>query len=107
MALMKCGECGRDVSDKAAACPNCGAPIVATVAAMSGSAVPLVHREAPVVPIEQTGKAYKSQMLGGAVLVCVGILAAIGGSPTAGVLMLLGGVVLYFVGRIGAWWNHG
>lgn len=27
MALVKCLECGRDVSDKAAACPGCGAPV--------------------------------------------------------------------------------
>lgn len=27
MALIKCTECGRDVSDLAAACPGCGAPI--------------------------------------------------------------------------------
>lgn len=27
MALIKCTECGKEVSDKAAACPNCGAPI--------------------------------------------------------------------------------
>lgn len=27
MALIKCGECGREVSDKAAACPQCGAPV--------------------------------------------------------------------------------
>jgi predicted amidophosphoribosyltransferase len=27
MALIKCSECGKDVSDKATACPNCGAPI--------------------------------------------------------------------------------
>ncbi|EGY02165.1 hypothetical protein AZA_27470 [Nitrospirillum viridazoti Y2] len=33
MALIKCGECGRDVSDKAAACPGCGAPIAALAAA--------------------------------------------------------------------------
>src|SRR5439155_18574303 len=26
MALIKCSECGKDVSDKATACPNCGAP---------------------------------------------------------------------------------
>lgn len=26
MALVKCGECGNKISDKAAACPNCGAP---------------------------------------------------------------------------------
>ena len=27
MALIPCSECGRDVSDKAAACPGCGNPI--------------------------------------------------------------------------------
>lgn len=27
MALIKCTECGKDVSDKAAACPNCGCPM--------------------------------------------------------------------------------
>lgn len=27
MALIKCAECGRDVSNLAAACPGCGAPI--------------------------------------------------------------------------------
>ena len=28
MAMIKCYECGKDISDKAAACVNCGAPIV-------------------------------------------------------------------------------
>ena len=27
MALIKCEECGKQVSDKASACPNCGCPI--------------------------------------------------------------------------------
>lgn len=27
MALIKCPECGKEISDKAAACPNCGYPI--------------------------------------------------------------------------------
>ncbi|WP_249303408.1 zinc-ribbon domain-containing protein [Qiania dongpingensis] len=27
MALIKCPECGKEVSDKAAACPNCGFPL--------------------------------------------------------------------------------
>lgn len=27
MALINCSECGKQVSDKAVACPNCGAPI--------------------------------------------------------------------------------
>lgn len=29
MALITCPECGNQVSDKAAACPKCGAPIAA------------------------------------------------------------------------------
>ncbi|MCH1982714.1 zinc ribbon domain-containing protein [Ruminococcus sp. OA3] len=27
MALIKCSECGKEISDKAAACPNCGCPV--------------------------------------------------------------------------------
>lgn len=27
MALIKCNECGKEISDKAATCPNCGCPI--------------------------------------------------------------------------------
>ncbi|WP_291657516.1 zinc ribbon domain-containing protein [Clostridium sp.] len=27
MALIKCTECGKEVSDKAASCPNCGCPL--------------------------------------------------------------------------------
>ncbi len=27
MALIKCPECGKQVSDKAEACPNCGYPV--------------------------------------------------------------------------------
>ena len=29
MALIKCVECGREISDKASSCPNCGAPVAA------------------------------------------------------------------------------
>ena len=28
MALIKCPECGREISDKATACPGCGCPVV-------------------------------------------------------------------------------
>ena len=27
MALIKCPECGKEISDKASNCPNCGCPI--------------------------------------------------------------------------------
>lgn len=32
MALVKCEDCGRDVSDRAPACPNCGAPVATSQA---------------------------------------------------------------------------
>lgn len=27
MALIKCTECGKEISDKASVCPNCGCPV--------------------------------------------------------------------------------
>ena len=30
MAMIKCPECGREISDRAAACPGCGCPISST-----------------------------------------------------------------------------
>ena len=30
MALIKCDECGKDISDKATSCPHCGAPTSTT-----------------------------------------------------------------------------
>lgn len=36
MALIKCEDCGRDVSDRAPACPNCGAPVAVMVEQPTG-----------------------------------------------------------------------
>ena len=33
MSLIKCKECGKEISDQAAACPNCGAPVQVAAAA--------------------------------------------------------------------------
>lgn len=30
MALIPCSECGKEISDKAKSCPNCGAPVAAS-----------------------------------------------------------------------------
>ena len=37
MALIKCSECGREISDKAAACIHCGCPISAAKPAQNGN----------------------------------------------------------------------
>ncbi len=36
MALIKCVECGKEISDKAASCPNCGIPIASQVSSGEG-----------------------------------------------------------------------
>lgn len=43
MAMTKCAECGAAISDKAAACPHCGAPLTMVVP----NAVPVVIQKAP------------------------------------------------------------
>lgn len=35
MALIACAECGKEISDKAAACPHCGAPVVGAAPVMT------------------------------------------------------------------------
>ena len=52
MALVRCEDCGREVSDKADACPNCGAPInlegaisAPTELALDGDAIVATSRQ--------------------------------------------------------------
>lgn len=38
MALINCRECGKQISDQAASCPHCGAPLKATPAPQQNTA---------------------------------------------------------------------
>ena len=38
--MIACAECGKEISDKAAACPHCGAPVAAALAKTSGGPLP-------------------------------------------------------------------
>ena len=42
MAMIKCSECGKDISDKAAVCIGCGAPLI-SMAAVNISSSPSTH----------------------------------------------------------------
>ncbi len=60
------------------------------------------------IQIEQTSKRYKGRMLIGGLLFCVGMVMAMAAeSPIWGVGVMVIGLVVYFSGRLGAWWNHG
>jgi hypothetical protein len=52
MAIIKCSECGRAVSDKAAACIGCGAPLTADESHSSFSRAPVQTATAPLTPAQ-------------------------------------------------------
>ena len=52
MALIKCTECENDVSDKATACPKCGAPI--KIEEKHKVEEPINKEESKIVPLQQT-----------------------------------------------------
>ena len=101
MALIKCPDCGTEVSDQAPGCPKCRRPMT----------------QPAVQTIEKTGKRYKLQMLLAVALIIVGpvtCMAGFGGptgEPSAaagfGGLMFLGGLIWLFATKIWAWWHHG
>lgn len=80
MALVKCRECGKEISDKAAACPSCGAP-------MAGGA-----------PVRVTRVGAKYEQIGFGLIV-VGLIALLAGVHWGGIAMLVGFVV-FLVGRL-------
>lgn len=52
MALIKCNECGKEISDKAIACPGCGCRVVLEVSVYSAPAVEV--QESVTLPAEKT-----------------------------------------------------
>ncbi|MEI7945519.1 MAG: zinc ribbon domain-containing protein [bacterium] len=64
MALVKCADCGNEVSTSAASCPKCGAP-GPTVAATQ-------------LQIQQQYQRLKPHRLGAAAAMCLGMLGVVG-----------------------------
>jgi predicted membrane channel-forming protein YqfA (hemolysin III family) len=105
MALIKCSECGTEISDKAAVCVKCGAP---TAAAPAGGSI------IEVAPRRQAGKQPKALQLIGFLVLAFGVVLAVSDAKSGkgllngvGPALILLGLVLYAVGRVSAWWKHG
>lgn len=106
MSLISCPECASQVSDRAAACPRCGAPM--QVAACAHDAF-RPHRTGAVT-IQATGKTYKALQLAGAAAIAAAVASCTAAVPSSGSwsgVVFLMGLALYAGGRVGAWWNHG
>ena len=104
MALVKCSECGKQVSDKASACPGCGAPISAAGAGT------------PIQTMQKTSKKLKAQQLLAGVFFTFGIFAIIfngvyasheNTSMSTGVIIFFViGLIWYISVKMRIWWHH-
>ncbi len=90
MPLVACPDCKTEVSDRAAACPKCAAPIAAPRA----------------VTIEATGKRWKGLYLWAGAAALAAILTT-NVSTILAIVFVLIALGLVVTARTGAWWHHG
>lgn len=58
-------------------------------------------------PIELTAKKWKAMQLIGVALLIIGVVARIGTGDYWWVGVAVIGLIVYALGRVLAWWNHG
>src|SRR5687767_1178530 len=95
MALTKCSECGREVSDKATSCPGCGAPITPVIAASPGRTQEALGPETTLLTEHRAIFREKPMVL--VILVLLGAAVAGGGilsGMTGGSLAMLVGAAI-------------
>ncbi len=88
MALIKCQECDKEISDQAEACPGCGHPIKP------------VKSEPPTVTVEGIKKSHAGLKAIGFIAIVIGLIWTMSGSgKTIGPALLLGGFVVFIIAR--------
>lgn len=93
MALIKCAECGKEVSDKAEACPGCGAPI------SGATSSPVSLNPTSHANVTRTGAKWEGM---GFILIILGMLVGMAASPplsTLGGTAAVIGFVVFIIGR--------
>lgn len=97
MSLNSCTECGTRLSSQAETCPDCGYPAAPRTNAAHGEVADSLH---------STRKEYKLIQLLGAIVVIVGVTAALLDSPIAAAVSIAIGAATYLTGLLGSWWNR-
>jgi len=99
--MIKCSECGTEISDKAEKCPKCACHISS------------IHAQNKIQTIEQTSKKYKKQIIYAILATIIGVIVMISsassesrGVITFGILLTLGGLIWLFAVKIKIWWHH-
>ncbi len=100
MALIRCPECGNQVSTVAASCPQCGAPVASW------------NIQTPLATIQRTSKPLKLQGCLSMLLLCFGIAVFVTASSSApavgsmGIFLAIIGAIWVVITRIRIWWHH-
>lgn len=103
MALVKCEDCDKEVSTRAAACPNCGVPL----SAQQGD----VRADGSYVTTQGTAKSLKEQQLLAALVLAIGLVMTFSASEDSslsgfGALLTVGGLLWYLGARISPRWRQ-
>lgn len=101
MALIKCPECSKEVSNKAPSCPHCGTPIAAASDQTETGVV--------LTTVQETSKKLKIHILISACLFWGGLIlifTAIGSVRAIGTLIMFIGMIWYLITRFNIWWHH-
>ena len=111
MALINCPECEKQVSNIAATCPNCGAPI----AEATGSKAAGV----PLTTIQKTSKKFKGHIILSSFCVWIGLIWLLVGINASKqpldqgnpqlifpMILLFLGLIWYLITKIRIWWHH-
>ncbi len=104
MSLIKCSECGKEISDKASACISCGNPIhpQSTEAKEDKKVVEVVK----VIEIEQTAKKWKKMGVWASFIIFLGFFILFK-SVVYGIILIIIGFIMVFWSNLGAWWTNG
>ena len=103
MALINCPECGRQVSDKAAACPNCACPITAAPTASTPLPAPPRHDQVrPRLPVSTPATVSSPEFrtraqpgVWGVIISLIGVVILFAGSWFLGLALIAVAVVDY------------
>ena len=88
MALISCSECGKEVSEKAISCPNCGAPV-------SGDSFVSLNPQSHA-KVTRTGAKWEGI---GFILIVVGMIMAMATQSVYGGILLFVGFIIFLIGR--------
>lgn len=104
MALIKCPECGKEISDRAASCPNCGCPVEKTQTDNPPLANRKIQEDYTKMAAQAEKKAVESRVTGGnrvaaMIAIVLGIFSLLGGiMGSFDFLLILGGLFFLILG---------